>query len=79
MANYDNELQKLYVAYFARPADPAGLNYWNSIVTAAVAAGASVDGILASVANSFASAPEFQASFSGLNSNFLIVSLLQNS
>jgi hypothetical protein len=28
MADYVNDVQKLYVAYFSRPADPAGLNYW---------------------------------------------------
>lgn len=26
--DYINEVQKLYVAYFSRPADPAGLTYW---------------------------------------------------
>jgi hypothetical protein len=28
MADYTNEVQKLYVAYFSRPADAAGLKYW---------------------------------------------------
>jgi hypothetical protein len=28
MTDYVNEVQKLYVAYFSRPADPAGLSYW---------------------------------------------------
>ncbi len=26
----DNELQKLYLAYFGRPGDPSGINYWLS-------------------------------------------------
>lgn len=26
--DYINEVQKLYVAYFSRPADPAGLTFW---------------------------------------------------
>jgi hypothetical protein len=30
MADYTNQVEKLYVAYFSRPADPAGLTYWNS-------------------------------------------------
>ena len=25
-----NNLQKLYIAYFGRPADPSGINYWVS-------------------------------------------------
>jgi hypothetical protein len=28
MADYINEVQKLYVAYFSRPADAAGLTFW---------------------------------------------------
>jgi hypothetical protein len=28
MADYTNEVQKLYVAYFSRPADAAGLTFW---------------------------------------------------
>ena len=27
---YSNELQKLYIAYFGRPGDPSGINYWLS-------------------------------------------------
>ena len=31
MINIDaNELQKLYIAYFGRPGDPSGINYWLS-------------------------------------------------
>ena len=26
----DNALQKLYIAYFGRPGDPSGINYWLS-------------------------------------------------
>lgn len=34
MADYINEVQKLYVAYFSRPADPAGLTFWaNQLAT----------------------------------------------
>ena len=25
-----NDLQKLYLAYFGRPGDPSGINYWLS-------------------------------------------------
>lgn len=34
MADYINEVQKLYVAYFSRPADAAGLTFWaNQLAT----------------------------------------------
>ncbi|MFL6671669.1 MAG: DUF4214 domain-containing protein [Massilia sp.] len=32
MADYINEVQKLYVAYFSRPADKAGLDYWANVL-----------------------------------------------
>ncbi len=35
MGIYTEAIQKLYVAYFRRPADAAGLAYWESVVTAA--------------------------------------------
>lgn len=31
--DYKNEVQKLYVAYFSRPADYAGLNYWVNVLS----------------------------------------------
>jgi hypothetical protein len=27
-ATYLDQVQRMYVAYYGRPADPAGLNYW---------------------------------------------------
>ncbi|KFE57145.1 DUF4214 domain-containing protein [Pseudomonas syringae] len=34
-SDYLNQVQKLYIAYFGRPADPTGLNYWANQVNAA--------------------------------------------
>lgn len=34
-ANYFDQVQKLYIAYFGRPADPTGLNYWAANIDAA--------------------------------------------
>lgn len=34
-SDYMDQVQKLYIAYFGRPADPTGLNYWSSQVNAA--------------------------------------------
>jgi hypothetical protein len=34
-STYVDQIQKLYIAYFGRPADPVGLNYWATQVDAA--------------------------------------------
>lgn len=56
MAVTATQVQNLYLAYFGRPAEQAGLTYWTS------QANATVDQISAS----FAQQPEYTASFSGL-------------
>lgn len=56
MATASN-VQSLYIAYFGRPADSSGLTWWT------VDAGA--DASLESIANNFASSPEFKDSISG--------------
>jgi hypothetical protein len=32
MVDYVNDVQKLYVAYFSRPADSAGLSFWTNVL-----------------------------------------------
>lgn len=56
MAVTATQVQNLYLAYFGRPAEQAGLTYWTS------QANATVDQISAS----FAQQPEYTAAFSGL-------------
>jgi hypothetical protein len=56
--DYKNELQKLYVAYFSRPADVAGLNYWTGIVSGNPAA-------YELISHTFATSPEYQAAYAG--------------
>jgi hypothetical protein len=55
---YNNDIQKLYVAYFNRPADPNGLAFWETAVEAA-------KGSTAGVAAEFAKQAEYTAAFSG--------------
>jgi hypothetical protein len=55
---YNNDIQKLYVAYFNRPADPNGLAFWETAVEAA-------KGSTAAVAAEFAKSAEYTAVFSG--------------
>ncbi len=64
------ELQKLYVAFFNRPADPAGLAYWQD----AMAAGISLD----VVARQFASSPEYQVLYEGTTMAQQVDAIYQN-
>lgn len=50
-----NTLQQLYIAYFGRPAEPAGVTYWEGRIDAGMT--------LDEVANSFTSADEFVAKY----------------
>lgn len=55
-----NQVQQLYVAYFNRPADLGGLNYWASVVAA--------QGSTAAVSAAFAKSPEYTTAFAGKSS-----------
>lgn len=67
MANTAANIQKLYIAYFNRPADPAGLAYWmNSSMT------------IAQIANSFGAQAEYNAAFAGQTTESIISTLYQN-
>ncbi|MDO9277493.1 MAG: DUF4214 domain-containing protein [Polaromonas sp.] len=70
MGAFTSEVQKLYIAYFNRPADPGGLAYWEG----QMAAGASQT----QVANSFSASAEYQAIYAGKNNLELIGALYQN-
>ena len=69
--NYTTELQKLYVAYFNRPADPAGLEFWNGVVAAN-------GGNTAVVSADFATQAEYKAAYAGMNSTQIITQVYQN-
>jgi hypothetical protein len=64
------EIQKLYIAYFNRPADPGGLAYW----TDQLAKGAT----MTTIANSFSASAEYQAIYAGKSNLVLIDQLYQN-
>lgn len=63
-------IQKLYVAYFNRPADPIGLDSW----VKAMGNGATVDQIAAA----FAGSDEYKATYAGLNDVQTIAAIYQN-
>ncbi|MFZ6775066.1 DUF4214 domain-containing protein, partial [Undibacterium sp. SXout7W] len=68
---YDQAIQQLYVAYFNRPADPAGLNYWNTVVAAN-------KGSTTAVSAAFAGSAEYKAAYAGLNSTQIVDRVYQN-
>lgn len=68
---YDSVIQNLYVAYFNRPADPAGLAYWAGIVAAA-------GGDTSAVSATFARSPEYEDAFAGKDHGQVVDQIYQN-
>lgn len=68
---YYADIQKLYVAYFNRPADTAGLEYWNAIVTAA-------GGSTAAVSAAFAAAAEYKTEYANMTNAQIVDKVYMN-
>lgn len=58
VATHVAAVQELYVAYFGRPADPAGLDYWTNVVEAQA-------GSTTAVSAAFATQPEYIVAYYG--------------
>ncbi|MFC0132771.1 hypothetical protein CR105_13140 [Massilia eurypsychrophila] len=71
MALYTNAVQKLYVAYFNRPADAAGLAYWEGVVAAN-------KGDTSLVSAAFAASVEYQTEYSQITTAGVITKIYQN-
>lgn len=71
MGVYTEAVQKLYVAYFSRPADAAGLTYWENVVAAA-------NGSTAAVSAAFAASDEYKMTFAGQSAYQIIDTVYQN-
>ena len=70
MAVYTDAIQKLYVAYFNRPADYEGLAFWEKVLTAN-------GGDISIVSRAHAASPEYQQQVAG-KTNFQIVNQIYN-
>jgi hypothetical protein len=57
------QAQQLYVAYFGRPADPAGLNFWTQ---------AGSTNTMQQQSNAFATAPEWTDAIAGLTNDQIV-------
>ncbi len=64
-------VQELYVAYFGRPADTAGLDYWTNVVAAQ-------NGSTAAVSASFAKQPEYIVAYYNLTSAQIVDKIYLN-
>ena len=70
VATHVAAVQELYVAYFGRPADPAGLDYWTNIVEA--------QGSTAAVSATFAESDEYQDAFEGMTNTQIVNQIYLN-
>lgn len=74
-----SDIQGLYVAYYGRPADPRGLEFWLSTAQAAqTKPGATDESILSSMENSFAENSEFKSNYDGLSSDQKVAKIYMN-
>ncbi|EKU83215.1 DUF4214 domain-containing protein [Massilia timonae] len=70
VATHVAAVQELYVAYFGRPADPAGLDYWTNIVEAQKST--------AAVSATFAESDEYQDAFEGMTNTQIVNKIYMN-
>jgi hypothetical protein len=69
--DYVNEVQKLYVAYFSRPADPSGLAFWtNQLQTNPNA--------YQDIAQAFSTSAEYQAEYGGQTNRAVVAEVYEN-
>lgn len=68
---YYTDIQKLYVAYFNRPADVAGLAYWETVVEAN-------KGSTALVSAAFAASAEYKANYAGQTNEQIVNTVYTN-
>ena len=68
MDSYESVIQKCYIAYYGRPADPAGLSYWANQLAIS-------NGDIASVIDAFANSAESQALYGSLSTTAVVATL----
>lgn len=66
---YADAIQKAYIAYFNRPADPTGFNYWDGVIKN----GGSLDGAF----SNFGASAEYNNTYAGMNSSQRVDAIYQ--
>jgi hypothetical protein len=69
--DYVNEVQKLYVAYFSRPADPGGLTFWAGQLQADPNA-------YQNIATAFSNSIEYQATYGNMANRAVVAEVYEN-
>ena len=69
-AAYRAQVQTMYVAYYGRPGDEGGINYWANQLAA-------VDGELSEIIDGFGNSDEFRDRFADLDSESLVINIYQ--
>lgn len=71
MAGNATEVQKLYVAYFSRPADAGGLDYWTRAL-------ANNPGALQEMSRQFSISQEYRDLYAGMDSRAMVTEVYDN-
>jgi len=70
-ADNTTAVQKMYIEYFGRPADPTGLNFWVN--------GLNNDpNLLTAIQQGFSGSAEYQAAYGGMNNRDLVLAVYDN-
>ncbi|MGB9110352.1 MAG: DUF4214 domain-containing protein [Telluria sp.] len=75
---YYNDLQKLYVAYFNRPADAGGLANYEAQLEAAGTDTKAIAATMARISAEFASSTEYKANFTGMSNADIVNTVYMN-
>jgi len=75
---YYNDLQKLYVAYFNRPADTAGLNYYEGVLESAKGDAKVIATTMAAISASFAASAEYKAAYANMSNADIVNTIYKN-
>lgn len=75
---YYNDLQKLYVAYFNRPADTAGLNYYEGVLESAKGDAKVIATTMAAISASFAASAEYKAAYANMSNADIVNAVYMN-
>ncbi|MGB9988393.1 DUF4214 domain-containing protein [Massilia sp. SM-13] len=70
MATPTEQIQQLYLAYYNRPGDVAGVNFWVNALNSGTS--------LATISKEFAKAPEYTATYGGKTPDAVVATIYQN-